>query len=183
MYHCTAPTCLLSAWCGSASSLVSEVVDFVGSAARFGASGEVAKGEALVLCQRGKAEVLGAEEEQRVEQHYRWVGAQLLTLPQVGLHNTGGNNATFRRKEEARAKKELSDLESGGRHTFCPTQWWDRFLAVTDCKNDRCIKRTGFDVNEYWITEPGLRQISFSSLPVCHYDNHLYITRRLLSHC
>lgn len=80
--------CLLPAWRGSAPSLVSEVVDFAGSAAGFGASSEVGKREPLVLCQRGEVEILGAEEEQRVEQHYGGVGAQLLTLPQVGLHNT-----------------------------------------------------------------------------------------------
>lgn len=69
-------------------------MDFAGSAAGFGASSEVGKGEALVLRQRGEAEVLGAEEEQSVEQYYGGVGAQLLTLPQVGLHNTGGDNTT-----------------------------------------------------------------------------------------
>lgn len=46
--------------------------------------------------QRGEAEVLGAEEEQRVEQHHRGVGAQLLALPQVGLQYTRGGGATLR---------------------------------------------------------------------------------------
>lgn len=88
------PTCVLSAGRGSAASLESKVVDFAGSAAGFRASSEVGKGEALVLRQGGEVEVLGAEEEQRVEQHYWRVGPQLLTLPQVGLHNTGGHNTT-----------------------------------------------------------------------------------------
>lgn len=105
----TCTTCVLSAGRGAAPSLVLEVVDFAGSAAGFGASGEVGEGEALVLRKCGEAEVLGAEEEQRVEQHYGGVGAQLFTLPQVGLHNTGGNNTTLRRKEEA--GKELSESE------------------------------------------------------------------------
>lgn len=99
--HFTPPTCLLSAWRGSSPSLEAEVVDFAGSAAGFGASSEVGKGEALVLRQCGEAEVLGAEEEQGVEQHYGGVGAQLLTLPQVGLHDTRGHDATLRRKGEA----------------------------------------------------------------------------------
>ncbi len=76
-------------------------MDFAGSAAGFGASREVGKRELLVLRQRGEVEILGAEEEQRVEQHYRGVGAQLLALPQVGLHNTRGNDATLRAREEA----------------------------------------------------------------------------------
>lgn len=75
--------------------MVPEVVDFGGPFAGFGVSSEVGKGEALVLRQRGEAKVFGAEEEQRVEQHYGGVGAQLLALPQVGLHHTGGGNTTF----------------------------------------------------------------------------------------
>lgn len=82
-------------WHGSAASLVPEVVDFAGSVAGFGLSSEVGEGEALVLPQRGEAEVFGAEEEHRVEQHNGGVGAQLLTLPQVRLHHTGGNSTTL----------------------------------------------------------------------------------------
>lgn len=76
--------------------MVSEVVDFAGTVAGFGASGEVGEGEALVLHQCPETKGLGAEEEQRVEQHYGGVGAQLLTLPQVGLHHTGGNGSPLR---------------------------------------------------------------------------------------
>ena len=117
MYCFTTPTCLLSAWCGSAASLMLEVVDFAGSAAGFGASSEVGEGEGLVLSQRGEAEVLGAEEEQRVEQHHGGVGAQLLTLPQVGLLNTGGNNTTWGREEDA--GKEPSEFETLGLCSDC----------------------------------------------------------------
>lgn len=64
------PTCLFPAGRGSTYSVVLEVVNFAGSAAGFGASSEVGKGEALVLRQCSEVEVFGAEEEQRVEQHY-----------------------------------------------------------------------------------------------------------------
>lgn len=83
-----------------AAPLVSEVEDFSGFVAGFGESGEVGEGDALVLLQSGEAEVLGAEEEQRVEQHDGRVGAQLLTLPQVGLHHPGGDCSTWRRTVE-----------------------------------------------------------------------------------
>lgn len=96
------PTCLLSLWHGSAASVVSEVVDFAGSAAGFGAPGEVGEREALVLREGREAEVLGAEEEQRVEQHDGGVGAQLLALPQVGLQNTGGDGPTLRKEDKSR---------------------------------------------------------------------------------
>lgn len=96
------PTCLLSLWHGSAASVVSEVVDFAGSAAGFGAPGEVGEREALVLREGREAEVLGAEEEQRVEQHDGGVGAQLLALPQVGLQNTGGDGSTLRKEDKSR---------------------------------------------------------------------------------
>lgn len=97
----------------AASSVVSEVVDFAGSAAGSGGSGEVDEGEALVLRHRGEAKVLGAEEEQRVEQHYGGVGAQLLALPQVGLQYAGGDGATLRVKKEA-AQRQWSVLENRG---------------------------------------------------------------------
>lgn len=86
---------------GRAASLVVEVEDFASATAGFGASSEVDKWEALVLCQCSEVEVLGAEEEQRVEEHYRGVGSQLLTLPQVGLLNTRGHHLTCERREEA----------------------------------------------------------------------------------
>lgn len=101
MCRISTPTCFLPAWRGTAPSLVSEVEDFAGSAAGFGASSEVGKREPLVLCKGGEVEILGAEEEQRVEQHYGGVSTQLLTLPQVGLHNTRWHNTTLRRREEA----------------------------------------------------------------------------------
>lgn len=81
MYCSLIPTCHLSARCGSAASLVVEVVDFASPAAGFGAQSEVGKREASVLRQRGEVKIFGAEEEHRVEQHYGRVGAQLLTLP------------------------------------------------------------------------------------------------------
>lgn len=95
------PTCLLSLWHGSVASVVSEVVDFAGSVAGFGAPSEVGEREALVLREGREAEVLGAEEEQRVEQHDGGVGAQLLTLPQVGFQNTGGNGTALRKEDES----------------------------------------------------------------------------------
>lgn len=52
--------------CGATASMVSEVVDFSGPAAWFGASSEVGKREALVLRQCGEVKILGTEEEQRV---------------------------------------------------------------------------------------------------------------------
>lgn len=73
-------------------------MDFTGSAAGFDASSEVGEGEASMLRQRGEVEDFGAEEEQRVEQHYGWVGAQLLTLPQVRLFNTGATSEAWRRR-------------------------------------------------------------------------------------
>lgn len=103
-FHWTPPTCV------KAAALVLEVVDFAGPAAGFGASTEVDKGETLVLSQRGEVEVFGAEEEQRVEQHYGRVGAQLLTLPQVGLFNARGNSAACRREEEAGETSQVLQL-------------------------------------------------------------------------
>lgn len=69
-FHCTPPTCVFPAGRGRAASLVLEVVDFAGSAAVFGASSKVDKGETLVLPQCSEVEVFGAEKEQCVEQHY-----------------------------------------------------------------------------------------------------------------
>lgn len=65
-----------------------EVVGFACPAAGLGAAGEVAKRKPVVLLQGGVAKVFSAEEKQRVEQHDGGIGAQLLTLPQVGLCNT-----------------------------------------------------------------------------------------------
>lgn len=62
-------TFLLRARCPCAASLVLEV-NISGCALGFEAPGEVGERQTLVLCQRGEVEVLGAEEEQRVEQHY-----------------------------------------------------------------------------------------------------------------
>lgn len=76
-------------------------MDLSGPAAGSRASGEVAEGDAAVLRRRGEAEVFGAEEEQRVEQHHGRVGAQLLALPQVGLQDARGRGATLRVKKEA----------------------------------------------------------------------------------
>ena len=55
----------------------------VGVVAR--AAHEVGEGEAAVLRHAGEAQELGAEEEQRVEQHDGGVGPQLLAVPQVLL--------------------------------------------------------------------------------------------------
>lgn len=79
-------------------------MDLSGPAAGSRASGEVGEGDAAVLRRRGEAEVFGAEEEQRVEQHHGGVGAQLLALPQVGLQDAGGRGATLRLKEEAQRR-------------------------------------------------------------------------------
>lgn len=65
-----------------------EVVRFACSAAGFRAAGEVGKRKPLVLLQGGVTKIFSAEEKQRVEQHDGGVGAQLLTLPQVGFSNT-----------------------------------------------------------------------------------------------
>lgn len=62
--------CLFRAGCTGTASLESEVVDFAGSAAGFRVAGEVGKRQALVLLHGVEVEVFGAEEEQRVEQHY-----------------------------------------------------------------------------------------------------------------
>lgn len=80
-------TRLLSVRRGGAAS-VEEVVGFACSAAGFGAAAEVAKRKPLVLLQGGVTKIFSAEEKQRVEQHDGGIGAQLLTLPQVGLGNT-----------------------------------------------------------------------------------------------
>lgn len=75
-------------------------MDLSGPAAGSRAPGEVGEGDAPVLRQRGEAEVLGAEEEQCVEQHHGGVGAQLLALPQVGLQYARGRSAPLRLKKE-----------------------------------------------------------------------------------
>lgn len=49
------------------------------------AAHDVAKGELVMLGRRAEVEVLGAEEEEGVEQHDGGVGPQLLTAPQVLL--------------------------------------------------------------------------------------------------
>ena len=49
------------------------------------AAHEVCEGEAVVLLHGGEAQELGAEEEQRVEQHDGRVRPQLLAVPQVLL--------------------------------------------------------------------------------------------------
>lgn len=79
--------------------MVAEVVDLSGPAAGSRAPGEVGEWDALVLRQRVEAEVFGAEEQQRVEQHHGGVGAQLLALPQVGLQYAWGSGAPLRLKE------------------------------------------------------------------------------------
>lgn len=116
-------------WRRAASSVVSEVVDFAGSAAGSGGSGEVDEGEALVLRHRGEAKVLGAEEEQRVEQHYGGVGAQLLALPQVGLQYAGGDGATLRVKKAAE-QRQRSVLVNGGQKNTVQNSLTTLFINV-----------------------------------------------------
>lgn len=77
-------------------------MDLSGPAAGLRALREVSEGDAAVLRQRGEAEVLSAEEQQRVEQHHGGVGAQLLALPQVGLQYARGSGATLRLKGDKR---------------------------------------------------------------------------------
>lgn len=78
-----------------------EVVRFACSAAGFRAAGEVGKRKPLVLLQGGVTKLFSAEEKQRVEQHDGGVGAQLLTLPQVGFSNTRRDHTALRKKETA----------------------------------------------------------------------------------
>lgn len=85
---------------GAAAS-VEEVVDFARAAAGLGAAGEVGERKPLVLFQGGVAKVLGAEEEERVEQHDGGIGAQLLTLPQVRLSNAGRERTACSNTEKA----------------------------------------------------------------------------------
>lgn len=79
---------------GGVAASVQEVVHFACSAAGFGAAREVGEREPLVLLQRGVTKVFSAEEKQRIEQNDGGIGAQLLTLPQVGLSNAGRDHAT-----------------------------------------------------------------------------------------
>lgn len=118
--------------CAASSSVVLEVVDFAGSAAGSGGAGEVDEGEALVLRHCGEAKVLGAEEEQRVEQHYGGVGAQLLALPQVGLQYAGGDGATLGVKKEAEQRQwsVLGVLENRGQKNKVQNSLTTLFINV-----------------------------------------------------
>lgn len=122
-----------------------EVAGFARSAAGFGAAREVAERKPSVLLQGGVAEVFGAEEKKRVEQHDGGVGAQLLALPQVRFGNARGRHGASRAKDKA-VKKRLEWHEKS--HFLWNDTKNNAPVHVRTYKHKKVLRR----ITSTWIT-------------------------------